>query len=70
MVYKRYFHHPEFTNNDTGYNFRRTTNQNGMKTKTTVKEIKFETVPASVFSTPKGYSTLTPQQLREMPVGN
>ncbi len=47
-----------------------TINQNGMKMKTTVKEIKFEPVPASVFSTPKGYTPLTPQQLREMPVAN
>lgn len=45
-------------------------NQNGMTTKTTVKEIKFEPVPATVFSTPSGYTPLTPQQLRQMPVGN
>ena len=45
-------------------------NQNGMKTKTTVKEIKFEPVPANVFATPAGYTSLTPQQLRQMPVGN
>jgi hypothetical protein len=47
-----------------------TINQNGMKMKTTVKEIKFQPVPAGVFSTPEGFTKLTPQQLREMPVEN
>lgn len=47
-----------------------TINQNGMKTKTTVKEIKFEPVPEGIFNTPAGYTPLTPQQLRQMPVGN
>ncbi len=47
-----------------------TINQNGMKTKTTVKEIKFEPVPEGIFATPAGYVPLTPQQLRQMPVGN
>lgn len=45
-------------------------NQNGMKMKTTVKEIKFQPIPAGVFSTPKGFTALTPQQLRAMPVEN
>jgi hypothetical protein len=45
-------------------------NQNGMLIKTTVKEIKFEPVPAGIFSTPPGYEALTPKQLREMPVEN
>ena len=35
-----------------------------------VKQIKFEPVPAGVFSTPAGYEPLTPEQLREMPVEN
>jgi hypothetical protein len=47
-----------------------TTNNNGMVIKTTVTNIKFETVPAGIFSTPAGYEKLTPQQLREMPVEN
>lgn len=47
-----------------------TINQNGMKTKTTVKSIQFEAVPPAIFSTPKGYVPLTPQQLRQMPVEN
>ncbi|MVN20540.1 DUF4412 domain-containing protein [Mucilaginibacter arboris] len=47
-----------------------TINQNGVKTKTTVKEVRFEPVPASIFATPTGFVPLTPQQLREMPVGN
>jgi hypothetical protein len=47
-----------------------TTNHNGMVIKTTVKEIKFEPVPASIFSTPAGYQPLTPKQLRDMPVEN
>lgn len=41
-----------------------------MVIKTTVKEIKFEPVPAAIFSTPAGYEPLTPKQLREMPVEN
>ena len=45
-----------------------TIDQNGMKMKTTVKEIKFQPVPAGVFSTPKEFTPLTPQQLREMPI--
>lgn len=44
--------------------------QNGMKTTTKVKEIKFEPVPEGIFTTPTGYTPLTPQQLRQMPVGN
>lgn len=44
------------------------TNQNGIITKTTVKEIRFETVPAGIFTAPKGYERLTPKQLSEMPV--
>ncbi|MDB5141713.1 MAG: hypothetical protein JWQ66_426 [Mucilaginibacter sp.] len=47
-----------------------TTNHNGMVIKTTVKEIKFEPVAASIFSTPAGYQPLTPKQLRDMPVEN
>ena len=47
-----------------------TTDHNGMVIKTTVKEIKFEPVPAAIFSTPAGYQPLTPKQLREMPVDN
>jgi hypothetical protein len=47
-----------------------TTNNNGMVTKTTVKEIKFGSVPAGIFSTPSGYEKMTPKQLREMPVDN
>ena len=47
-----------------------TTNNNGMTIKTTVKEIKFEPVPAGIFSTPAGYEKMTPKQLREMPVEN
>jgi outer membrane lipoprotein-sorting protein len=47
-----------------------TISQNGMKTKTTVKKIKFEPVPEGIFTTPAGYVPLTPQQLRQMPVGN
>lgn len=47
-----------------------TTNQNGMVIKTTVKEIKFEPVPEGIFSTPPGYQSLTPKQLRDMPVEN
>ena len=46
------------------------TNQNGIITKTSVKEIRFEPAPAGVFSAPAGYQKLTPQQLKEMPVEN
>lgn len=44
------------------------TNQNGIITKTAVKEIRFEPVPEGTFSTPAGYEHLTPKQLSEMPV--
>jgi hypothetical protein len=47
-----------------------TTNQNGMIITTTVKEIKFEPVPAGIFSTPPGFEPLTPKQLRDLPVEN
>ncbi|MDB5151988.1 MAG: hypothetical protein JWR54_739 [Mucilaginibacter sp.] len=47
-----------------------TVNHNGMVIKTTVKDIKFEPVPAGIFSTPAGYEPLTPKQLRDMPVEN
>jgi len=47
-----------------------TTNSNGMIIKTSVKAIKFEPVPAGIFSAPAGYEKLTPKQLREMPVEN
>ncbi|MGZ3822558.1 MAG: hypothetical protein ACXVB6_18330, partial [Mucilaginibacter sp.] len=47
-----------------------TTTHNGMVIKTTVKDIRFEPVPAAIFSTPPGYEPLTPKQLREMPVEN
>lgn len=43
-------------------------NQNGMVTKTTLTQIKFEPVPAGVFTAPASYKKLTPQQLNEMPV--
>ena len=43
--------------------------QNGFVTHTTVKEIKFEQTPDGAFSTPPGYQKLTPQQLKDMPVG-
>ncbi|MBS1524402.1 MAG: hypothetical protein JST19_02065 [Bacteroidetes bacterium] len=42
--------------------------QNGMLTKTTVKNIRFEPVPDGIFSTPAGYQKITPKQLRDMPV--
>lgn len=45
-------------------------NQNGMVTTSTLKEAKFEPVPAGIFSAPSGYLKLTPKQLREMPVEN
>ncbi|MGI4804570.1 MAG: hypothetical protein ACRYFL_07355 [Janthinobacterium lividum] len=47
-----------------------TISQAVMKMKVTVQQLKFEPVPAGVFSTPTGYHQLTPQQLREMPVQN
>ncbi|RYE36048.1 MAG: hypothetical protein EOP42_04820 [Sphingobacteriaceae bacterium] len=47
-----------------------TISQPVMKMKVTVQQLKFEPVPAGVFSTPNGYHQLTPQQLREMPVEN
>jgi uncharacterized protein YceK len=47
-----------------------TTKQNGIIVKTTVKEIKFETVPGGVFSTPKGYEFLTPQQFKDLTSGS
>jgi hypothetical protein len=47
-----------------------TLNHNGLIIKTTVKDIKFESVPAAIFSTPAGYEPLTPKQLRDMPVEN
>ena len=47
-----------------------TTNSNGMVIRTNVKAIKFEAVPAGIFSAPAGYEKLTPKQLREMPVEN
>lgn len=47
-----------------------TTSTNGLWTKTIVKEIKFEPVPAGIFATPPGYEKMTPKQLREMPVEN
>jgi len=45
-------------------------NQNGIITKTSIKQIKFETVPEGVFTVPTGYTPLTPKQLKEMPVDN
>lgn len=45
-----------------------TLNQNGIRVRTKVKEIKFEKVPDGVFTTPFGYTPLTPQQLKELPV--
>ncbi|MDB5023962.1 MAG: hypothetical protein JWP78_1717 [Mucilaginibacter sp.] len=47
-----------------------TVNHNGMIIKTTVKDIRFEPIPAGLFSTPAGYEPLTPKQLRDMPVEN
>jgi len=47
-----------------------TSDQNGMVTRTSVKEIKFEKVPDGVFSTPAGYKKITPEQFKNMPVGN
>jgi len=47
-----------------------TTKQNEIPVKTTLKEIKLEQVPDGVFSTPAGYRKLTPQQFKDMPVGN
>jgi hypothetical protein len=47
-----------------------TTRQQGMVIKTTMKGIKFESVPEGIFSTPAGYEKLTPKQLRDMPVEN
>jgi len=44
-------------------------NQNNIITKTTVKEIKFEPIPEGVFSTPAGYKKLTPEQFKNLPVG-
>jgi hypothetical protein len=45
-------------------------NQNGIVTKTTVKELKFEPVPEGVFAVPPGYKKITPQQFKDLPVGN
>lgn len=47
-----------------------TTNQNGIVSKTSVKEIKFDGIPDGVFSTPAGYQSITPKDLRELPVEN
>jgi hypothetical protein len=47
-----------------------TSDQNGIITKTTVKEIRFEPVPGAVFSTPAGYKKLTPEEFKNLPVGN
>lgn len=47
-----------------------TLKQNGVIVKTTAKDIKFEPVPAGIFSTPKGYEFLTPQQFKDMTSGN
>jgi hypothetical protein len=47
-----------------------TTRQNDMPVKTTLKEIKFEPVPDGIFSTPKGYQKITPEQFKNMPLGN
>jgi len=46
------------------------TNQNGFITRVELKEVKYQPVPAGIFSTPPGYQKLTPQQLRDMPVEN
>jgi hypothetical protein len=45
-----------------------TLNQNGIRVRTVVKEIKYQKIPAGVFTTPFGYTPLTPQQLKELPV--
>src|SRR5579863_4728629 len=41
-------------------------NQNGIATKTTVKEVKFESVPDGVFATPLGYKPMTPEQFKNL----
>jgi hypothetical protein len=53
-----------------GFPLEFTVNHGVMVIKTTVKDVKFEPVPAAIFSTPAGYEPLTPKQLREMPVEN
>ncbi len=47
-----------------------TTKQNDIPVTTTLKEIKFGQVPDGVFSAPPGYRKLTPQQFKDIPVGN
>ena len=47
-----------------------TTRQNDLPVKTTLKEVKFEPVPDGIFSTPKGYQKITPDQFKNMPLGN
>lgn len=47
-----------------------TTRQNDIPVKTTLKEIKFGPVPDGIFSTPKGYEKITPDQLKNMPLNN
>lgn len=43
-----------------------TTKQNGMPVTTKIKEIKFEPVPAGVFSTPTGYQKISPEQFKNL----
>jgi hypothetical protein len=45
-------------------------NQNSIAIKTTAKELKFEPVPDGVFAAPAGYKKITPQQFKDLPVGN
>lgn len=43
-----------------------TVNQSGLKVKATFKDVKAEPVPKGTFAVPKGYETLTMQQLKAM----
>ena len=47
-----------------------TTKQNGMPVKTKIKELKFEPVPAAIFSTPAGYQKISPEQFKNLPAEN
>lgn len=57
-----------FFNTSLGVPLAFSANQNGIITKTKVKAINFEPVPAGVFTAPAGYQKLSAQQLKEMPV--
>lgn len=47
-----------------------TLKQSGIIVKTTATQVKFEPVPAGIFSVPKGYEFLTPNQFKDMTAGN